>query len=263
MSSAAVDQLIATCKDTTPDTLAALRPHLADDVIARGLWISGEGADAVLSALASPPVPVLSMLTYEAPVALDSSRYEVRATAPEGLPIREVVLTVTLTDGRMTRIVQEVVQAKPAPELGMLLDETVAEFVDTAFARNAPLALAYVDEKGRPHLSYRGSLAWHDKESLALWVRDPSGGLLAAIESNPHVAILGSDHSTRTHYEFLGRARVESDPTEAERIYTKGPDFEKNVDAGQRGVAVVIDVDMVRGGPLGQSVFRVREAPHS
>jgi hypothetical protein len=61
--------------------------------------------------------------------------------------------------------------------------------INGAIADRTPVVLAYVDDQGRPRLSFRGSTQVFDGEWLAVWVRNPAGGLVAAVRDNAHVAL--------------------------------------------------------------------------
>lgn len=254
---AIVDALVAAAGEPTDETLTALRPLLADDVVADGLFVSGTGPDEVIEGIRNAQPPVLGMATFGDPVA-DGDHTLVPGTLPEGLPIKGVNLLLRASGGRLTELVQEIVEATPAPTDGMHVDEDAARFVNSAFERGAPLVLAYVDPSGAPKVSYRGTIQSHRDDALAMWVRNPKGGLLNAIEVNPQVAILGSDHPNRTHYEFHGRARVVHDEVERKAVFDASPEHERKIDAAMRGVAVVIEVDELRGGSLGATVHRRR-----
>ncbi|HEY5272588.1 MAG TPA: pyridoxamine 5'-phosphate oxidase family protein [Acidimicrobiales bacterium] len=136
--------------------------------------------------------------------------------------------------------------------------------------------MSYVDSKGQPHVSVRASVIVYGRDQLALWVRDsyvgtmtvgaqigaasstPSStplqsGLLAGIEQNPLVAVLFREGTTT--YVFSGRAHVEADDAAREAIFSQLPDGERNhstVTGARTGTAVVIDLDSVIGGSLGE-----------
>ena len=257
---ALVRALVDAVSTPSDEHLAALRPFLAADVRARGLFVSGSGADEVLEAIRSSQPPVLTMATYGEP-RLDGDTATIRGALPDGLPIGAVLLELTVRGSELVGLVQTIEEAAQPASVGIDLDDTVAEFVASSFERGAPLVLAYVDGAGTPRLSYRGTIQVYDSQSLGLWVRNPRGGFLQAIEANPHVSIIGSDHASRTHYEFVGRARVVTDPAVRAAIYDASPKHEQDIDAGARGVAVLIEVDELRGGSLGAMVHQRRSAP--
>jgi general stress protein 26 len=251
--------LLDALTDSSDEQLERLRLVLTDDVRGVGLFVSAEGPDAFVAAVRDAPVPVLAMAAYGPPEE-DGDDVVIAGTLPPGLPLQSVRLTVRLRDEQICELVQEVVPAAPPAEVGMEIDEATAAFIDSAFERSAPFVLAYVDEHGVPHLSYRGTVQTHGSDAVALWVRDPRGGLVKAIGTNPNVALLASDHSTRSHYEIIGRARLVDDAEERRQIFERSAEHERNVDPAQRGVAVVVDVDVLRGGPMGAGVHRRRVA---
>jgi general stress protein 26 len=254
---ALVDTLMAAIADASEDNLARLRGVLADDVRGHGLFIRSEGRDALLDRIAQPAMPVMGMATWRPPSA-DEGNVSVVGDLPPGLPIRQVRLTVSGDGDRITEIVQEIVEGVAEQSIGIDISGDIAALVDSAFERHEPLVLAYVDAHGHPNASYRGTLQSHGTDALALWVRNPEGGLQNAIPTNPHVSILGSDKAARAHYVFEGRARISNDEAEREAVFSRSSEFERDLDAGRRGLAVIIDLDVVRGGPLGAAVHQRR-----
>lgn len=134
-----------------------------------------------------------------------------------------------------------------------MLTDDIKEVVAGAVANGTPMVVAYVDADGAPHLSLRWSAQPYSDTQLAIWVRDPAGGLLKAIASNPLVALFYRDPGTRTSYQFAGRARADTDPEVRAVVYTNAPEPERNTDARRLGVPVIIDLDRVEGmGPGGR-----------
>ena len=135
--------------------------------------------------------------------------------------------------------------------------------------------LSYVDFNGQPHVSVRASVIAYGRDQLALWVRDsyvgtmtpgakvgaasstPSStplasGFLVGIEKNPLVALLFREGVTT--YVFSGRAHVEEDDAVRDAIFAVIPEGERNHSTAtgvRTGTAVVIDLDSVVGGSLG------------
>src|SRR5262245_25486078 len=93
--------------------------------------------------------------------------------------------------------------------------------INTAFGSGQPLAIAYVDERGAPQLSYRGSTQAYGEKELAIWVRNPEGGILAAVRKNPAVTLIygNFDPKSRGFMTFRGRARVDDTPDARRRVY--------------------------------------------
>jgi hypothetical protein len=125
--------------------------------------------------------------------------------------------------------------------------ERVAPAINGAFVNGTPVVMAYVDADGRPHLSFRGTAQVLDSQRLAVWARNPEGGLPGAVGSNPNVSLMYRDGATRTSYVFAGRAAVDETDEIRTRVYDNSPEFERAMDPERKGKAVVIDVDSVRG----------------
>src|SRR5262249_34966530 len=143
----------------------------------------------------------------------------VRATLPPGMPVTGIVLTVRTADGEISEIIQEVILPDKPPPTSLALEPAIAGAIDNAFANGTPIVLSYVDGAGAPHTSFRGTVQSHGPEQLALWARDPHGGLVRALQTNPNVALLYRDPASRTQYEFAGRASITDDPVERDRIF--------------------------------------------
>ena len=131
-------------------------------------------------------------------------------------------------------------------ELGAEMRERLAAAMD----EGVPIVLASVDDGGAPHLSFYGSTHVHSADQLAVWVRDPAGGLLQRIRTNPNVALMYRNPAARLAWQFTGRARPVDDPDEARRVYDESPEIERGRDPERLGRAVVVDVDRVRGRDL-------------
>jgi hypothetical protein len=119
--------------------------------------------------------------------------------------------------------------------------------VDAAATRGHTLVLGYVDGAGNPSLSFRGSTLVHGPQQLAVWARNPSGGLVAAIADHPQVSLLfyESGGPGPRYLSFSGRARV--DPSANDAVYEGMVELERSQDPERGGVAVIIDVDAVNG----------------
>ena len=125
------------------------------------------------------------------------------------------------------------------------LSEEMQDSIRTALADRVPVIVAYVDPDGQPVISFRGTVQPHSADQLALWARNPDGGLLRGIASNPRVALLYANLAERRAWQFRGRARVETDDLARNAIYDRSPEAERNQDPERKGVAVVVDVDSV------------------
>lgn len=121
--------------------------------------------------------------------------------------------------------------------------------VNTAFERRKPVVISYVDENNAPKLSYRGSTQAYGDEALAIWVRMPDGPILAAVKSNPAVALIYGDfrEDGRDFMVFRGRARIDTSDDARKRVYESAHPFEQSQDKDRNGNAMIIELDSIEG----------------
>lgn len=173
-----------------------------------------------------------------------------------GSSTREMVISIVQSDGRITRFSQQGPALPRQPNSPMVMDAALRARFDQALALKHPMVLAYVDSEGAPHLSLRGSLRTFGPDKLCMWARNAEGGLVAAIETNPRVALLFRDESSRAMYQLQGRARVAADETTRAEVFEGSPHIEQQHDFARLGAAIVIELDLVEGwagfGPSGQ-----------
>src|SRR5258708_4160148 len=140
---------------------------------------------------------------------------------------------------------------------GPVVDEAIATRVNTALSSGLPLVIAYVNASMQPRLSFRGSVHVHSSDQLAIWVRDPTGGLLNAIGSNPKVTLMYRDPATCTTILFYGSAHAEDDAAVREAVYSASPEPEQMADPEKKGKPVIVDLDQIQGrtpdGPINLS----------
>jgi hypothetical protein len=130
--------------------------------------------------------------------------------------------------------------------------------VDGALDNGTPMLIAYTDDSDEIHLSFRGTIQAHSGDQLALWARDPEGGLPRHIASRPKVTLLYHDPATRASYTFYGRARVEAEPAARAAIFENSHPRERQMDFRRRGVAIVVDLDKVEGRGPGGRILMLR-----
>lgn len=121
--------------------------------------------------------------------------------------------------------------------------------INTALESGRAIAIAYVDENGAPHLSFRGSTQAYSATQLAIWVRNPQGRILSATKKNPAVALIYANHNPkeRGFMNFRGRARVAESAEVRQRVYEQAPAGERDLDKERKGVPLIIDLDSVEG----------------
>lgn len=134
--------------------------------------------------------------------------------------------------------------------MALEISDHVAQAVNGGYGAGRPMILSYINADGYPSLSTRGSTHVHGPQQLAIWARNPEGGLQKAIASNPKVGLIAFNMDPFTLLFFTGRARVDESQNDA--VWEKTPDGEKGQDPDRKGQAVIIDLDTIKGlGPDG------------
>lgn len=129
------------------------------------------------------------------------------------------------------------------------LSADMKQAINTALESGRAIAIAYVDESGAPHLSFRGSTQAYSDTQLAIWVRNPQGGILSATKKNPAVALIYANHDpkARGFMSIRGRARIDESAEARRRVYEQAPEGERNLDKERKGVPLIIDLDSIEG----------------
>ena len=150
-------------------------------------------------------------------------------------------------------------QTSPLPT-ELQLSSALKETVNTALERGRMLSVAYVSPEGQPELSFRGSVQAYSDTQLAIWVRNPEGGILKAAKSgHPHITLLYGElgAQSKAFVTFRGRGRVESSESVRRKVYDDSPQIERDMDKDRKGVALIIDLDSVEGF-FGGSALKMR-----
>ncbi len=135
----------------------------------------------------------------------------------------------------------------PPPVTELVLTDDIKQAINGAFENGTPVIISYVDTEGQPSMSFRGSIQTYSDNQLSLWVRNPEGGMLKALNANPHVSTLYRDPETRMMIITKGRAHAESAENVRKLAYENAPEAEQKADAERKGVAVIVDLDGVDG----------------
>ncbi len=143
------------------------------------------------------------------------------------------------------------VSAGPTP---IELNEAIANAINHALEEGKPVVVAYVDEEGQPRLSFRGSTQVYSPNQLAIWVRNPEGGLQRALSKNPRMSLLYRSTEPRMNFNFVGRGHLESSEDVRKKVYESAPQAEQNADKERKGLALIIDLDRVTGVIPGQPI---------
>jgi hypothetical protein len=242
-------------------SIGPLETVLADDVSSRGPFGSATGKAAVVEGLTNPRTSaMLATATWTEPSERDGV-VRVSATTAPGSMVGGFDYSFEFDrHDRIVEIKQRMIPAPPPPETDIDLSGPIADAVNAALANGTPILVAYADDAGQPHLSYRGTAQVYSSQQLAVWARDPQGGLPRALSAHPPVTLMYRDTATRTNYIFYGRGQVSTDEAVRTRVFDESPEAERNFDPDRTGAAIVIDVDKVEGsGPAGR-ILMVRGA---
>jgi hypothetical protein len=128
----------------------------------------------------------------------------------------------------------------------LVLSEAMAHAVNTAYETSKPMIVAYTDDDGLPHLSFRGTAQAFGPDQLAIWVREPAGGILANIEKHPLLSLLYRDGPNRVTYIFYGRGRVVEDEATRRTVFENSNEKEQVKDPERKGKPIIIDLDTVQ-----------------
>jgi uncharacterized protein GlcG (DUF336 family) len=135
----------------------------------------------------------------------------------------------------------------PAPLTEMKLTDDIKTAINDAYTGGKPIIVAYVDENGQPSLSYRGSSQAYSDNQLAVWVRNPEGGLQNALKKNNRITMLYRDPETRSMMQFRGAGHIESADEIRNKVYDSSPEPERNADKEKKGLALIVDLERVDG----------------
>jgi hypothetical protein len=204
------------------------------------LRISEKGRDAVAARLGGGNYANLDWARMDRPGIILFG-------APNEKRERAFAVTLEVKDGLISKFAQQgVVVPRPQKGSPMVMDGPLRERFDRALERDHAMSLCYVDQKGAPHISLRGSIKTLGPDSFGLWARAGSG-LTEAVKHNPNVALLFRDPGTRAMYQISGRARVAEDDATRKQVYDLGDEIERRHDFALIGAAIVIDLDVIEG----------------
>lgn len=144
---------------------------------------------------------------------------------------------------------------QPTPETltELKINEALKQKVMDAYVPNdLPIMVAYVDEQGRPGMSYRGSVVVVSQTQMGAWARNPEGGTVSALAKNPNLTLVyrepTPDHGrSAAVVTFRGKGRVESSGALRDQVYDTMPQRERDSDAEKKGVAIIVDLESVMG----------------
>ena len=140
----------------------------------------------------------------------------------------------------------------PAPLTEMKLTDEIKAALGDPFGSGNFSIISYVDGSGQPNLSFRGSIHVHSPNQVALWARNPEGGLLKALKNSGGSGKVGiiyrnPNPEARAMLTFKGTARIDDSEATREKVYGDIPTQEQNSDKEKKGSAVIVDLDSVDG----------------
>jgi len=141
----------------------------------------------------------------------------------------------------------------------LVLSEAMMSNVNGAYDGGKPIVVAYVDDDGRPHLSFRGTTQAFSPDQLAMWIREVTGGILSNLERHPLLTLLYRDQPNRTTYIFSGRGRVADDEETRRIVFDNSSEREQVKDPERLGKAIIVDLDTVQGSE-GDRRFMMKRA---
>lgn len=128
----------------------------------------------------------------------------------------------------------------------LTLTAEISELVTGAMDTGNIMLLAAVDRDQKPVLSFRGSTAIFGDTQLSFWARNAEGGTIEAIRQNPQVAMMYRSQAVPM-LQFIGRARIVDGAEDRERAFSIAHERERKSDPEQKGQAVIIDLDEIKG----------------
>lgn len=239
---------------------ARVTPYLDPDATLESRWAQASGATAVVEHIGKrwPFTSVYELGTWTGP-RLDGQTAVITGEFPRlGAAPRAAVVTLTFgQDDQIVKVV-EGIEPRPGAEAVTAIPADVAGIIDSALANGTPVTMAHVSPEGLPVLSLRGSVQVFSPTELSIWVRNPKGGLVTSVGTNPNVSLLYRDSKLRTTLVIKGRAHVDVREDARRRAYELAPEAEQMHDPAREGAALIIDVTEISGSTPQNAVLMRR-----
>ena len=224
-----------------------LRSLLHPQVRLMALGRTIEGAEAVAADLASQAGVAAWRSLVWSPAESTASGIRLYGNRAAGTRDRGMVLTLSFEGDRVSGLQIQRIPPPPPQASTLAIPASLRTAIDRALVEKRPMLMAYVGADGQPVLSFRGSTQVHADDRLAMWVRNPQGDLVRAIESRPRVAFMYRNEEARSTYQLQGRARVVDDESVRREVFDRSAEAERAHDFAMLGVAVLIDLDRIEG----------------
>jgi hypothetical protein len=147
------------------------------------------------------------------------------------------------------------VTTPPPPETltELKINDALKQKVMDAYVPNDwPIMVGYVDEQGRPGMSYRGSVVVVSPTQLGMWARNAEGSTAGALARNANLTLVyrepTPDHGrSAAVVTFRGKGRIATSDGERDAVYATMPQRERDADAEKKGVAIIVDLESIAG----------------
>jgi predicted pyridoxine 5'-phosphate oxidase superfamily flavin-nucleotide-binding protein len=101
--------------------------------------------------------------------------------------------------------------------------------------------------EGWPNVSYRGSVAVLDDQTLTFWNRSRKE-TVKNIEQNGRCVVFYRNRERQANWRFFGMARIANAGDERERVWQNTPELERNTDPEKQGIGVFVAVERILDG---------------
>jgi hypothetical protein len=258
----AIEMYLAALGAGGEDAARAVGAAFADDVDVQTNFGRATGREAAIELLREPRTAglVAAGVQWSAPVT-DADRVAVTGTLPETAAFGGLELVFEFSGDTIVRVEQQTLPPLPLKPRPLRLTPEITAAVDGALDNQTPMLIAYLDDAEQIHLSFRGTIQAYSDDQLALWARDPEGGLPRNIGARPRVTLFYHDPARRTTYTFYGRAHVAAEPRVRAAIFQNSHPRERQADFRRRGVAIVVDLDRIEGRDASGRLLLLRDQP--
>ena len=257
---AAVEAYLAALGTAEGSVARSLGPALTDDILVQTNFGRAQGREAAIAQLTEARTAGLVAMgvRWSAPHT-DADRTVVTGTLPDSAPFGGLELAFEFRGDTISRVEQQTLPPPPLQPRPLRLTPEIKAAVDGALDNQTPVLIAYLDGAEQIHLSFRGTIQAYSDDQLALWARDPDGGLPRNIAARPKVTLFYHDGSRRTTYTFYGRARIAPDQQARTVIFDNSHPREQQADFRRRGVGIIVDLDRVEGRDAGGRLLMQRD----
>ncbi|MCG6877271.1 MAG: hypothetical protein LJE97_19440, partial [Betaproteobacteria bacterium] len=155
------------------DGRVAVRADLLADEVEFQTLGKISGREAVLQRMTADDTGRVYREVMWSPPELEGDTVKITGKLPPGAASGGVILVLSFVGERISAIRQQPLYGgTPMPAAPVKLTDELKKLVDNALATRHPMIVAYVDAKGQPILSFRGSTQSFSDDQLAIWVRN-------------------------------------------------------------------------------------------